>query len=64
MIIHYDGEPIIVNEPQPLHLNLQHHAKIEAILILREDFQLTWRAISERMGISEGAIYNLINQNI
>ena len=64
MIIHYDGEPIIINEPEPLHLYLKHPAKIEAILILREDFQLTWRAISERMGISEGAIYNLINQNI
>lgn len=64
MIIHYDGEPIIINDPEPLHLDLKHSAKVEAILILREDFQLTWRAISERMGISEGAIYNLINQNI
>lgn len=64
MIIHYDGEPIIINEPEPLHLDLKHSAKVEAILILREDFQLTWRAISERMGISEGAIYNLINQNL
>jgi hypothetical protein len=62
MIIHYDGEPIIVNEPQPLHLNLQHHAKIEAILILREDFRLTWSEISKRMGMSEGAIRYLLNQ--
>jgi hypothetical protein len=62
MIIHYDGEPIIVNEPQPLHLNLQHHAKNEAILILREDFRLTWSEISKRMGMSEGAIRYLINQ--
>lgn len=64
MIIHYDGEPIIINEFEPLHLDLKHPAKVEAILILRHDFQLTWRAISERMGISEGAIYNLINQNL
>ena len=64
MIIHFDGEPIIINEPEPLHLDLKHSAKVEAILILREDFQLTWRAISERMGMSEGAIYNLINQNL
>lgn len=62
MIIHYDGEPIIVNEPQPLHLNLQHHAKIEAILILREDYRLTWSEISKRMGMSEGAIRYLLNQ--
>lgn len=62
MIIHYDGEPIIINEFEPLHLNLKYHAKVEAILILRHDFQLTWRAISERMGMSEGAIYHLINQ--
>ena len=62
MIIHYDGEPIIVNEPQPLHLNLKHHAKIEAILILREDYGLTWSEISKRMGMSEGAIRYLLNQ--
>lgn len=62
MIIHYDGEPIIVNEPQPLHLNLKHYAKIEAILILREDYGLTWSEISKRMGISEGAIRYLLNQ--
>lgn len=62
MIIHYDGEPIIVNQPQPLHLNLQHHAKIEAILILREDYRLTWSEISKRMGMSEGAIRYLLNQ--
>lgn len=62
MIIHYDGEPIIVNEPQPLHLNLKHHAKIEAILILREDYRLTWSEISKRMGMSEGAIRYLLNQ--
>lgn len=62
MIIHYDGEPIIVNEPAPLHLNLKHHAKIEAILILREDFRLTWSEISKRMGMSEGAIRHILNQ--
>lgn len=62
MIIHYDGEPIIVNEPQSLHLNLQHNAKIEAILILREDYRLTWSEISKRMGMSEGAIRYLLNQ--
>lgn len=62
MIIHYDGEPIIVNEPQPLHLNLQHNAKIEAILILREDYRLTWSEIAKRMGMSEGAIRHILNQ--
>lgn len=62
MIIHYDGEPIIINEPEPLHLNLKHQAKVEAILILREDFALTWSAIAERMGMSEGAIRHLLNQ--
>jgi len=61
MIIHYDGEPIIINEPEPLHLNLKHQAKVEAILILREDFALTWSAIAERMGMSEGAIRHLLN---
>lgn len=62
MIIHYDGELIIIDEPQPLHLNLKHHAKVEAILILREDYRLTWSEISKRMGMSEGAIRYLINQ--
>jgi len=62
MIIHYDGEPIIINEPEPLHLNLQHHAKVEAILILREDFRLTWSEIAKRMGMSEGAIRHILNQ--
>ena len=62
MIIHYDNELLIVPEAMPLHLNLQHQAKIEAILILRDDFNLTWRAISERMGISEGTIKYLLKQ--
>jgi DNA-binding Lrp family transcriptional regulator len=43
-------------------LNLEHQAKAEAILILREDFALTWSAIAERMGMSEGAIRHLLNQ--
>lgn len=60
MIIHYDNELIIVPEAMPLHLNLEHQAKVEAILILREDFRLTWRAISERMGISEGSIKHIL----
>lgn len=62
MTIHYDNEMLIVPEPPPLHLNLKHQAKVEAILILREDFALTWSAISERMGMSEGAIRHLLNQ--
>jgi hypothetical protein len=61
MIIDYDNEMVIVPEPEPLHLNFKHQAKVEAILILREDFALTWSAIAERMGMSEGAIRHLLN---
>jgi hypothetical protein len=61
MIIDYDNEMVIVPEPEPLHLNLKHQAKVEAILILREDFALTWSAIAERMGMSEGSIRHLLN---
>ena len=60
MIIHYDNELLIVPEPEPLYLELENEAKAEAILILREDFRLTWRAISERMGISEGSIKHIL----
>jgi len=61
MTITQDNETIIKPDELPLELELPCSARDYAILILREDFRLTHRAIGERLGLAETTITNLIN---
>ena len=61
MTITQDNETIIKPDEISLELDLPCSARDYAILILREDFRLTHRAIGERLGLAETTITNLIN---
>lgn len=62
MTITQDNELIIKPDELPLELELPCSTRDYAILILREDFRLTYRAIGERLGLAEGTITFIINE--
>jgi hypothetical protein len=62
MTITHDNETIIKPDVLPLELELPCSARDYAILILREDFRLTHRAIGERVGLAERTITFILNE--